>query len=131
MPTLPPLTCANCGAALATTAPPGTTLTCGYCGTPMRVPAPERSEPGPASEAELSSAAPTPEPQPEPEPIVVPPERITVIPAQADARSWASRGNRARFWLLMVLFLLACCGLPLATALLCLASGWGGDLDLR
>jgi hypothetical protein len=39
-------TCPTCGASLATSAPPGTTITCEYCSTPFTVPQPSLDQPG-------------------------------------------------------------------------------------
>ncbi len=38
--------CTNCGASLATSAPPGTTIDCQNCNTPFLVPAPSLDQPG-------------------------------------------------------------------------------------
>jgi hypothetical protein len=132
MPPVQTLTCSNCGAALATTAPPGATLTCDYCGTPLVVPA--RTGPPTGEGADMPAAragARPPGPEPEPEPIVVPPERITVIPPGGRARGLAGAGSSPRFSLYLALLVLLCCGLPLATALLCIATGLVGGPDLR
>jgi hypothetical protein len=127
MPPVQTLTCSNCGAALATTAPPGAALTCDYCATPLVVPAP-------AAGAAVPSGQPrgeAPAPEPELEPIVVPPERITVIPSRGRARGWAEASSRSRLSMYLALIVLFFCGLPLATALLCIATGLFGGPDLR
>jgi hypothetical protein len=131
MPPVQTLTCSNCGATLATSAPPGASLRCDYCGAPLVVPATAAGEPG-ASGSAPSPGQPRPSalrPESEADPIVVPPERITVIPAGGRARDTASGPSRLSLYL--ALFVLACCGLPLATALLCIATGLVGGLDLR
>lgn len=142
MPAVQTLTCANCGAALATTAPAGATLTCDYCGTPLVVPAaggaPAPSAPPaapPAGNAPVSDPSrpipPAPEPPPYPERLVVPPERITIIPSGRRAGRWADPANRSRLSVWLALFVLVCCGLPLALALLCVATGLAGNFNLR
>jgi hypothetical protein len=130
MPPVKTLTCSNCGAALATTAPPGASLACDYCGTPLIVPAPAAGDAAPAGPPPAARAGASPQ-QPDPEPIVVPPERITVIPPGGRARGWAGNGGSSRLSVYLALLVLLCCGLPLATALLCIATGLVGGPDLR
>ncbi len=46
MTTMRTYTCTTCGASLATSAPPGTIITCEYCHTPFTVPSPSLDQPG-------------------------------------------------------------------------------------
>jgi hypothetical protein len=120
----PTLHCPRCGAAVATTAQPGTLIACQYCGAELRVP---RATGGPDPTSDLPPAHSAPEPAPEP--IVVPPERITVIPP-GGRRRWPPGANGQRLSTWLALAILLCCGLPVALSLLCVATGlagqWGG-----
>jgi DNA-directed RNA polymerase subunit RPC12/RpoP len=203
-------TCLGCGAALATSASPGSTLNCPYCGTEFRVPlrqpdvsqadteplgepqpgqaaateparpwptypespgievpsldvaaaaaahsgagapagtsgaphppaaAPEPvvvasegsgtvaqlDEPG-AAGGRLAPEAPPIPPAPDPglEPIVVPPDRVRVIPAGETIHGRAPQPPRSRLPLLAAAGFVACCLLPLGLGMLCALTG--------
>jgi DNA-directed RNA polymerase subunit RPC12/RpoP len=183
--------CAGCGAGIATSAPPGSSVECPYCGTPFRVPlvtppvdsrgddgqtpgasAPPTTEYAPAADeprnaetqpartdrdsittqapppdavaarsraAPLEDAPPGSAPEapdlareaPRDEPIVVPPERVRVIPTTQARRGTASRRARGRTAMLLAGAVFACCLVPAGIGLACALTGLSPDLFIR
>jgi hypothetical protein len=76
-------TCPTCGATLATSAPPGTTITCEYCNSPFVVPAPSLDQPGDSQATVVAnfSRRGNPSPMPPTGPDGTPPSRPEQPPA--------------------------------------------------